>query len=277
MDSDKAVTATFTEIPPEMYTLTVTIIGSGGVTVNGADYTIPVTVEEGTTLNLAAIAAAGYEFDSWSGAITGSSPTASILMDSDKDVAATFTEEETETPVNRDVYDVTVSDSETVCYDALETITAWNFIVESGGEAHFLAGERIRFLPGTHIQAGAYLHARITTDEYCITDKEDYETIAGDAIAEITAVEPIDETDFGLAFRVFPNPTTGSFTLEMEGACGDDEIVVEIMNMTGNIVLRQHKPAMELHTFSLERQQPGIYLIRVICGNQVGTQRLIKR
>ncbi len=63
----------------------------------------------------------------------------------------------------------------------------------------------------------------------------------------------------------------------MERACGDDEMLVEIMNMTGNIVLRQQLPAMALHTFSLERQQPGIYLVRVICGKQVGTQRLIKR
>ena len=146
MDSDKEVTATFTEIPPELYTLTVNIVGSGSVTVNGDPYTIPVTVEEGTTLNLEAFAAAGHEFAGWSGDLTGTNPIASILMDSDKAVTATFEEIPPElytltvtivgsgsVTVNGDTYTipVTVEDGTTLSLTALPAI-GWQFDGWSG-------------------------------------------------------------------------------------------------------------------------------------------------
>jgi uncharacterized repeat protein (TIGR02543 family) len=94
MDGNKTVTATFTEIPPVQYTLTVNVVGEGSVEVDGVAYTSPVSVDEGTTLSLEAIAAAGWEFSAWSGALTGTTNPDDILMDGNKSVTATFTEEE---------------------------------------------------------------------------------------------------------------------------------------------------------------------------------------
>jgi hypothetical protein len=89
MDSDKEVTAYFTQIT---YILTV------GVSLNGGG---AVTLEpsppaggyvDGTEVTLIAVASEGYEFDHWSGALSGSENQTVITMDSEKEVTAHFTE-----------------------------------------------------------------------------------------------------------------------------------------------------------------------------------------
>ncbi|NVM20904.1 MAG: PKD domain-containing protein, partial [Desulfobacterales bacterium] len=88
MDSDKNVTATFTEVQPTEYTLTVTTVGQGSVTLDPADG----TYDEGTEVTLTATADEGWVFSEWSGDLSGSDNPATITMDSDKNVTATFTE-----------------------------------------------------------------------------------------------------------------------------------------------------------------------------------------
>jgi hypothetical protein len=58
------------------------------------------------------------------------------------------------------------------CYDATQTITtagsSTSFIVQSGGEAILIAGQNILVLPGTLMQSGGYVMAKITTiGQYC--------------------------------------------------------------------------------------------------------------
>ncbi|MFQ5865527.1 MAG: immunoglobulin domain-containing protein, partial [bacterium] len=88
MDSDKSVTATFTELTGQSYTLTVTTAGAGSVTLepSGGVY------DAGTVVTLTAVADGGFEFSGWSGDLNGSSNPETITMDSNKSVMATFTE-----------------------------------------------------------------------------------------------------------------------------------------------------------------------------------------
>ncbi|MFO8109770.1 MAG: S8 family serine peptidase, partial [Thermoplasmata archaeon] len=90
MDDDKTVTAVFEEIPPEMYTLTVNIDGDGTVDVDPdqAEY------EEGTSVELTATPASGWEFVEWTGDATGTSSTTTVTMDDDKTVTAVFETEQ---------------------------------------------------------------------------------------------------------------------------------------------------------------------------------------
>ena len=83
MDSDKTVTAHFTE---DHYTLTVIIEGNGTVdiTPNQTNYTY------GTSVELEATADPRWTFDHWSGDLTGSANPDTIIMDSDKTVTAHF-------------------------------------------------------------------------------------------------------------------------------------------------------------------------------------------
>jgi hypothetical protein len=96
MDSDKVVTATFSTKPPVTYTLTLTIIGRGSVLPPAR------TFISGTVFSLTATPDTGWQFDSWSGALSGSDNPADLTMDRDKVVTATFTE-------------TVISDGHTIC------------------------------------------------------------------------------------------------------------------------------------------------------------------
>jgi uncharacterized repeat protein (TIGR02543 family) len=91
MNTNKSVTATFSETQVISYPLTVNVVGQGSVTPNGGNFVA------GTSVTLTATASSGYVFAGWSGAATGTSPSVSILMDAAKSVTATFSEVQTET------------------------------------------------------------------------------------------------------------------------------------------------------------------------------------
>lgn len=72
--------------PMEVYGLSVSISpsGAGSVTPSGGDF------ESGTQVNIAASPASGWQFDHWSGDVSGTSPTVAITMDANKSVTACF-------------------------------------------------------------------------------------------------------------------------------------------------------------------------------------------
>jgi uncharacterized repeat protein (TIGR02543 family) len=87
MDDDKDITATFTQLSVTQYALTVNTAGSGSVVLNppGGVY------DAGTAVTLTASPASGWQFSGWSGDLSGASNPATITMDDDRDVTATFT------------------------------------------------------------------------------------------------------------------------------------------------------------------------------------------
>jgi len=88
MNGDRTVTATFEPIPPEQYTLSITIHGSGSVSLvpSGGTY------EDGTVVSLTAVPDTGSQFSSWSGTDNDASSalTNTVTMDRDKTVVVTF-------------------------------------------------------------------------------------------------------------------------------------------------------------------------------------------
>jgi len=97
MDSDKEVTAHFTQIT---YSLTIGVSPNGGGMIT-LDLSQPVEgYVVGTEVALTAAASEGYEFDHWSGSLSGSENPTTITMDSDKEVTAHFAQV---------TYDLTVS------------------------------------------------------------------------------------------------------------------------------------------------------------------------
>jgi hypothetical protein len=70
-------------------TLTVNIDGNGIVQIDGVEYTGPVTVDAGTTLNILAVPAQYNRFDNWTGDLTSENAGETILMDGDKSITAT--------------------------------------------------------------------------------------------------------------------------------------------------------------------------------------------
>ena len=84
MDADKTVTATFSQI---QFDLTVNVLGNGTVTP-----TTGTSFNSGDTANLTATPDTGWQFDGWSGDLTSTDATETLLMDADKTVTATFSE-----------------------------------------------------------------------------------------------------------------------------------------------------------------------------------------
>ncbi|MCJ7426158.1 MAG: hypothetical protein MUO17_03355 [Dehalococcoidales bacterium] len=85
MDAHKSVTANFTP-QAQTYTLTTSVSpsGAGSVSPSGGEY------DAGSSVSLSATANSGYAFDYWSGSASGTSPSTTIVMDSDKSVIANF-------------------------------------------------------------------------------------------------------------------------------------------------------------------------------------------
>ncbi len=82
MDSSKSVTAAFT-----VKTYTLTTSATNGSVVRSPD---SATYAHGSTVSVQAVAAEGYHFTGWSGAVSGSSNPVSLVMDASKSVTAAF-------------------------------------------------------------------------------------------------------------------------------------------------------------------------------------------
>lgn len=92
MNGTKAVTANFTEIPDLKFTLTVNITGNGSVTVNESEYVTSLIFDKGDVVAVNAIPDNGWQFDSWSGDISGRDTPTNLTMIGDKTVNVLFTE-----------------------------------------------------------------------------------------------------------------------------------------------------------------------------------------
>ncbi len=89
MGSAKSVTATFAHI---QYTLSLSGVGSGSVTINGTAHSLPWSGSfySGDAVTLAALPEEGWRFSGWSGGASWPTSPLAITMDSDKSIVATF-------------------------------------------------------------------------------------------------------------------------------------------------------------------------------------------
>ncbi len=88
MNSNKTVTATFSEIVVPQYTLTTNTVGQGSITLSPTGG----TYDEDTVVTLTPVPASGWLFVGWSGDLSGTANPATITMTANKSVTATFTE-----------------------------------------------------------------------------------------------------------------------------------------------------------------------------------------
>jgi hypothetical protein len=182
-------------------------------------------------------------------------------------------------PLNRNIQNIIVGSGQTICYDALQTITTAGggtlFIVQSNSVVYLVAGQNIVMLPGTHLQNGSYVHAYIELgDEYCSNPK----TIIATQEDIVTPEVPLNNyTEKAAFFKVFPNPTRGSFTLELDEVLEFSSINIEIYNIIGEKILSLELPEFKQYEFDLTDQQPGVFLIRVLRGDQLGVEKIIRQ
>lgn len=172
---------------------------------------------------------------------------------------------------------ITIPASHNNCYNAINTITVagdgTTFTIESSGNAQLVAGQNIILLPGTKVLSGGIMHAYISpTGASCCSPKGPEQANLEQGIVPLP-----DANQNSSFFRVYPNPTAGTFTLELTGEAESVMISVEIYGILGNQMLKTDIPWEKLHTFDLSASQPGIYLIRVLYGKEAGMAKIIRQ
>lgn len=185
-----------------------------------------------------------------------------------------------EVPESRLVTGVAGSD-ETNCLDAQQTITVQNFTAQSGSSTNLIAGNSIVFLPETHIKSGATLHAWITeSGEFCAQQPS---MLASEAVPGKTQDESFAMKEYPIMdltekphFIIYPNPTTGIFTIEWRHPGNLVDVSVEIFNMQGNVMYHFNKVEASPLVIDLSARPPGVYFVRVLMGSEVVSRKLIK-
>ena len=177
-------------------------------------------------------------------------------------------------PAVRSVPTTNIASGITSCLDATQTIdvagNSKTFTVQNGGNATFVAGTRISFLPGTRVYSGGIMHGYITTTgQYCGTKEVE--------ISISQEEEPGKQPEGKSGYRIYPNPTTGQFILEYSGEIMRRPITTEIFDMRGENVFRRKFEGSKKYEISLEGQLPGIYVLRVISGENAEVFKIIKR
>ncbi|HOO85493.1 MAG TPA: T9SS type A sorting domain-containing protein, partial [Prolixibacteraceae bacterium] len=165
------------------------------------------------------------------------------------------------------------------CFGATQTITiAENgneVLFENGSITNLIAGQSIRFLPGTNIQPGAYMHAWITiNNSFCDALPEAIVAapkVAGKSIEDDNLVSDIRPQQASI--KVFPNPNNGQFTIVANGF--DDNALFIIYNPMGKTILKdilRKENALDLSSYN-----KGLYFIKTISNNKVLTQKILIR
>ncbi|MBE0663289.1 MAG: T9SS type A sorting domain-containing protein [Bacteroidales bacterium] len=177
-------------------------------------------------------------------------------------------------PVNVTVPPFTVAPGVYQCYNASQTITVQYYTILSGGMVNMVAGHNIRLLEGTHARSGSYLHAWISDVDHCgIISPPAMLAVKDEIIMPIEQPEEITPPDN--FFKVYPNPTTGLFNLELVQTTS--AILVEIYSLMGEQILKQSVSGHYLYEFDLSGQPRGVYIVRVISGDEMGIQRVIRQ
>ena len=163
----------------------------------------------------------------------------------------------------------------TICYNAMQTIYiaggGTTFTVNNGGSATMIAGQNILYQVGTSALPGSYMHGYITTsNQFCGGQTPAMVTV-------VTGTEPAPvETALSPSLKVYPNPTTGEFTVEFTGDGQPADARIEIYNSGGSRVYGETRHGEGKYTVSVTSLPAGLYFLRVAAGKDTGMVKLVK-
>ncbi|MCF8358191.1 MAG: S8 family serine peptidase [Prolixibacteraceae bacterium] len=194
--------------------------------------------------------------------------------------------EEYGVPEDYTVADVVLSDGESDCFNATNTLTVagGGTTVElmSGSSATFIAGGNIRFLPGFHAHSGSEMDAHITTDDtFCDQLLSPTSTALATYSMKSTTVNQT-ETEFKKQdlsqktiknIQVYPNPTSGLFNVELHNF--EKPVQLMVFNQQGAVVLKTEKGIANKATFDLSNAPKGMYVVKVADQNEFFTRKIM--
>jgi hypothetical protein len=173
------------------------------------------------------------------------------------------------------VQNVIIPNGGSNCFNALQTITVAGdgsiFSIEDGGSATMIAGQNIIYLPTSTVGSGGYMHGCIAIDGvYCGSHP-------AAMVAVLAGNDEIQTTLENSQFRLWPNPTTGNFTLELTPSEEHLSMQVDIYDNLGGKILTKELYGKSKFELSLSDRPVGIYFIRVVSRSGVKTAKIIKQ
>jgi Leucine-rich repeat (LRR) protein len=198
-----------------------------------------------------------------------------LTLTSNDILVETYTVPETFSLTNQ-----SVGNGESVCYNALQTITVagsgTTVNLLSGSSSTFIAGQSVRFLPGFHAQSGSYMDAQITTTaSFCeppvlimapgeIPEKS---VINGD-------VHDQDKADIiEKMVKVFPNPNNGIFAVELSNF--EKPVQISVVNMMGATIYPSQIIGSGLYELNLSGIVKGLYFVRIEDGETHLSKKIV--
>jgi PKD repeat protein len=186
-------------------------------------------------------------------------------------------------PVILSVHDQIVGSGQVRCYNALETITVGGlsfFQVQTGGSATFIAGLKIKYLPGTKVFQGGYMHGYITSNgQYCVPQTMSNPLVASDSSITkggFTGLESDREPPGNKFCYIYPNPTNGAFHLILSSKNREWPVNVRIYNAYGAMIRETILTEGRSHQLSLKDQSPGIYFLHIGHGSSTEVEKVIR-
>ena len=116
-----------------------------------------------------------------------------------------------------------------------------------------------------------YMHGYITTtNSYC-------GSLSPAMVAVVSGVEEFtpEPEPASRMFAIYPNPTSGTFTLMDKGEAQPERVHVEIFDMQGGRIMSTSYTGEKNHHFTLNGLPSGLYFLKVIAGDQAESFKLI--
>ena len=176
-----------------------------------------------------------------------------------------------EIPENLSLNGFNISSLEPGCFSATKTINVSDFTILAGASVELVAGEKITLGAGTVVEPGAYLLAHIS-DTWCSLPSSMLTNPKDEAIVAEMPKALIREE----LFAAYPNPTNGTFFIELHNNNEVSGSSVEIYDMVGELIQRHQVAGKGVYKLNLSDSPPGIYIIRVQCGEKMTAGKVVR-
>ncbi|MBN2166678.1 MAG: leucine-rich repeat protein [Marinilabiliaceae bacterium] len=180
---------------------------------------------------------------------------------------------------NLAIADMTITESESQCFNAYDTITVaggeTTVLCENGSSVNFIAGRSIQFLPGFHAAEGSSVQAYITTDNsFCDNVFSAIVYQPEQKSERIEIEEPVEQIDLQeKSIKVYPNPNNGQFSVILNNFSERAEVTV--YSLMGKKVFQTSPARPENFDIDLSSALKGLYIVKVISGGEQFMKKII--
>lgn len=168
-----------------------------------------------------------------------------------------------------------IEDGNSGCFDSEDIIilagSGTNFLLESGASLELAAVNSVLLKDGFRALAGSYGRFFIDpSGSYCNPQ-------ALLSSVDEMYLEPLIEIADKGPVRIYPNPTTGKFTIELTNPDDSPETSVEIFSILGEKIKQLDRFDQMSYQFDLSNHITGLYLLRIRQGNKIWQEKLIRQ